>query len=96
MPHLELSPTELTLVAAAVNEKIAWLDASIARLRAQADEADAWSMLYEAEDANRIMRLHYAAIIRRIEQALDVPFMDQDEALAILIGNGEVTVSPSR
>jgi hypothetical protein len=94
--NVNLSPTELTLVAAAVNEKIAWLDASIARLRAQADEADAWSMLYEAEDANRIMRAHYAAIIRRIEQALDVPFMDQDEALAILIANGEVTVSPSR
>lgn len=90
---LHLSPTELTLVAAAVNDKIKWLDESIARLRAQADEADAWSLLFEAEDANRIMRMHYAAIVRRIEQELDVPFIDEAEAARILLDHGTVVVA---
>ena len=75
---IRLTPVELTLLAAAVNDKIAWLDTSIARLRAE--NAEAWSLLNDAEDTNRIMRLHYAAIVRRIEQALDVPFVDDDAA----------------
>jgi hypothetical protein len=84
--NVNLTPTEASLLAAVVNEKIEWLDQSIERLKAQADEADGWALVYEAQDANRLMRSVYAGIVRRLEQILDVPFMDEDEALAVLIG----------
>lgn len=85
---LRLSPIELTLVAASINDKIAWLDSEIARLRAL---AGLWS-IEDAEQSNEIMRLHYAAIVRKIEQLLDVPFIDGPEAMRLL-EQGTVIVS---
>lgn len=82
---LNFTPTELSLLAAAVNEKIAWLDESMARLREQADEADAFTMLVDAQDVNRLMRAVYGSMVRRIEQALDVPFVDHEAALEALL-----------
>lgn len=84
------SPTDLSLLAAAVNDKIAALDATTQRLASERDRLG----LGDPEDAAIavVVRTAYARLARRLEQALDVPFMDQDEAVRVLFAEGSIVV----
>lgn len=68
------TPTELTLLGGLVKEKVDALGAAMERLRAHAEDPEAWSILAESEDYHRTMIAVYAVITRKIELALDVPF----------------------
>lgn len=79
---LRLTPVEMTYLAAVLNEKINWLGSEYARLRARAEEADAISMFNRDMDANRLALSLYTSMVRRVEQALDVPFVDAGELVS--------------
>lgn len=85
------SPTDLALLAAAVNEKIVVLDAAAGRLAAERERL-AFVGDTEAETIGLLIRSAYARLARQIEQALDVPFVDQDEAVRMLFAEGSVVV----
>ena len=69
---MDLSDVEMTLVADCINERIGWLDSRYAELRHDAEAADGFGMYADLLETNRIMRAHYASIVRRLEQRLDV------------------------
>lgn len=73
--NLRCSPTELTLLAALLNDKIAWLDAEWRRVQ----------MIPFSDEAETVMlmRALYVAMVRRIEQLLDVPFVDAEAVAAV-------------
>lgn len=83
--NINLSPTDLTLLAVAVNEKIARLDEQRVALGIERERVG--GAVKDGEEVNLIIRTTYATIVRRIEQALDVPFMD-DETASVLIAAG--------
>ena len=88
--HVELTPTEMALVAAALNQKVRELDEAQAHIdseRARLGVRD------EVDTTGLLIRGMYANLVRRLEQKLDVPFMDSEEARAMLIGDGVVVVS---
>ena len=85
------SPTDLSLLAAAVNDKIGALDAGAAFLAEERQRLGAEADI-EVEAVTAIMRTAYVRLARQIEQALDVPFVDQDEAVRMLFAEGTVVV----
>lgn len=89
--NIELTPTEVALVAAAVADKIAALDAGTARFEAEADRLGV-SLDAEAATVVGLIRAAYDRIARRCAQQLDVPFVDQDEAVRMLFAEGTVVI----
>lgn len=87
---IDVSPTELSFIATALNDKIAALDAVGDRLFAERERLGGGDI--EAETIGFLVRAEYARIVRRVEQRLDEPFVDQDEAIRMLFGDGAVAV----
>jgi len=85
--NVNLSPTDLTLLAVAVNEKIARLDEHRVALGIERERVG--GTVNDGEEVNLVIRTTYASIVRRIEQALDVPYMDEDTA-RVLIAAGVI------
>lgn len=88
--NVELSPTEMALVAAAVNQKVRELDEAQAHIDS---ERQRLGVTGDVDTTGLLIRGMYANLVRRLEQRLDVPFMDSEEARAMLIGAGVVVVA---
>lgn len=82
---LNLTPFELMLAQALVNEKIAQLDKTYARLRRLSEEADAFTITHDGEETNRLVRGVYAKMQHQIAQLLETPFIDIDDVAAAVL-----------
>lgn len=91
--NVELSPTEMALVAAALNQKVRELDEAQAHIDSERERLGGLGIDVEVDTTGVLIRSMYANLVRRLEQRLDVPFMDSDEARAMLIGDGVVVVA---
>jgi len=74
--QLPVTRLELILMKGAIEDRVAYLDAEIARLRRHAEEVP-FSDISDNEDSHRLMRAAYSNILRAVEQKLDVPFADE-------------------
>lgn len=68
--ELPVSRLELELMKAAIEEKVAHLDAELTKLRAKFPFVD----LEDNAEVTRLMVSVYAGILRQIDLKLDVPF----------------------
>lgn len=90
---VRLSSIELHLVAHAVGEQIAKLDAQEREIKVRIDECpEAWSGFMPALNNIGAMKRFYAAITRQVEAVLDVPFLTSDDARTVLAEVGVVFV----
>lgn len=90
---VRLSSVEMHLVAHAIGEQVAKLDAQERRIRTDIENApESWSGHQPALSNIHAMRGFYAAISRQIENVLEVPFLTSQDARVVLEEVGIVFV----